>query len=97
MSCLPFMMMLGLNQGDNIVTQQEDLGDKNKEERGVPTQFFFSLHACVALIYAALKLIFNYLPFLVPSAFFHNAYGIVSYNIEKEPFSHCLKITQNVS
>ena len=41
MSCLPFMMMLGLNQGDNIVTQQEDLGDKNKEERGVPTQFFF--------------------------------------------------------
>ena len=32
--------------GDNIVTQQEDLEDKNKEERGVPTQFFFPyMHA----------------------------------------------------
>ena len=82
MSCLPFMMMLGLNQGDNIVTQQEDLEDKNKEERGVPTQFFFSLHACVALIYAAPKLIFNY---LLPFCFLH-AYGIVSYNVEKNLF-----------
>ena len=97
MSCLPFMMMLGLNQGDNIVTQQEDLGDTRTRKKGGSPHNFFSLHACVALIYAALKLIFNYLPFLVPSAFFHNAYGIVSYNIEKEPFSHCLKITQNVS
>ena len=97
MSCLPFMMMLGLNQGDNIVTQQEDLEDTRTRKKGGVPHNFFSLHACVALIYAALKLIFNYLPFLVPSAFFHNAYGIVSYNIEKEPFSHCLKITQNVS
>ena len=51
--------------------------------KGVPTQFFSSVHACVALIYAALKLIFNYLPLSLSMLSF--TYGIVS-KPRKEPF-----------